>query len=113
MSSGVDSRPSGIVARNFLRFSGVSGMPMNCSSNPVTPITGQIALTRMLSGPSSTASDLLIRFTAPFELLYQVSPGRGRMPAVLPTFRITPLFCWRISGTTACTMWKMLFTLMS
>ncbi len=76
-------------------------------------MTGQIALTRMLSGPSSTASDLLIRFTAPFELLYQVRPGRGRMPATEPTLRITPPFCWRISGTIAWTMWKMLLTLMS
>ena len=71
-----------MVATNFLRFSGESGMPMNCSSRPVAPITGQIAsLTRTLSAPSSTASDLLIRLTAPLLLLYQVRPGRGRMPA--------------------------------
>ena len=66
-------------------------MPMKDTSRPVAPITGQTALTRMLSGPSSTASDLLIRFTAPFEMLYQVRPGRGRMPAVEPMFWITPL----------------------
>ncbi len=85
-------RPSGIVARNFARFSGVSGMPMNCSSRPVSPITGQMALTRMRSGPNSTASDFDNRFTAPLLALYQVRPGRGRMPAVDPMFRITPPF---------------------
>ena len=43
----------------------------NCPISPVAPITGQIALTRTLSGPSSTAIDLDSRFTAPFEALYQ------------------------------------------
>ena len=39
-------------------------------------------LTRMFSGPSSAASDLLVVMTAPLEPLYQVRPGRGRSPAV-------------------------------
>ena len=34
-------------------------------------------------------------------LLYQVRSGRGRMPAVEPMFRITPLRCLRSNGTTA------------
>ena len=69
---------------------------------PVAPITGQMALTRILSGPSSAAIDLVIRFTAPFEALYQVRPGRGRMPAVDPTLMIEPFPRCLISGTTAC-----------
>ena len=44
---------------------------------PVAPMTGQIALTRMLSGPSSAAIDLDIRLTAPFEALYQVMGATG------------------------------------
>ncbi len=80
-SSGCDSRPSGMVATKRARFSGVSGTPMKDSSMPVAPITGQMALTRMRSGASSTASDFEIRFAAAFEPLYQVRPGRGRSPA--------------------------------
>ena len=84
---------------------------MKSASMPVTPITGQSALTRMRQGASSTASDFETRFTAPFEALYHVSPGRGRMPAVDPTFSITPPPLSRISGTTERTMWKIDFTL--
>ena len=111
MSHGVESRPIGMVAMKRLRFSGVSGTPMKASNSPVSPITGQIALTRMLSPPSSTASDFDIKLTAPFELLYQVRPGRGRMPAVEPILRITPWRAFLISGTTAWTMWKIDLTL--
>ena len=75
---------------NLARFSGVSGKPMKSSNKPVTPMTGQMALTRIFSGPSSTAIDLDIKLTAPLEALYQVSPGRGRMPATDPMFKITP-----------------------
>ena len=57
---------------------------------PVALITGQIAFTRMLYGPSSAAIDLDIRFTAPFDALYHVRPGRGRMPAVEPTLMMAP-----------------------
>ena len=39
--------------------------------------TGLMQFTRMLSGPSSAASDLLVTITAPLEPLYQVRPGRG------------------------------------
>ncbi|KAG1415596.1 hypothetical protein G6F57_023803 [Rhizopus arrhizus] len=72
---------------------------------PVMPITGQMALTRMPSGPNSTAMDFDSTLTAPLDALYQLRPGRGRMPAVEPTFRITPRFCLRITGTTAWAMW--------
>jgi len=40
-SAGRERRPSGMVAMNFARFSGVSGTPMNFSSSAVSPITGQ------------------------------------------------------------------------
>ena len=93
-----------MVDTNLARFSGVSGKPMNSSNMPVMPITGQIALTRIPSGPSSTAIDLDSTLTAPLDALYQLRPGRGRMPAVDPTFKITPRFCLRITGTTACAM---------
>mgnify|MGYP002714402268 CR=1 FL=1 len=52
MSSGRDMRPIGMVATNLARFSGVSGTPMNASSRPVSPITGQSALTRRPKGAS-------------------------------------------------------------
>ena len=45
-------------------------------------MTGLMQLTRMLSGPSSAAKDLLVMMAAPLEPLYQVRPGRGRTPAV-------------------------------
>ena len=93
-----------MVVKNPARFSGVSAMPMNASSRAVSPSTGQITLTRILSGPSSTAMALDKVFTAPFEPLYQTSPGRGRMPPVEPILMITPWPAALISGTTLCVM---------
>ncbi len=101
MSSGLESRPRGMVAMNLARFSGVSGTPMKASSRPVSPMTGASALTRMRSGASSTASERETRFTAPLVALYQVRPGRGRIPAVEPTLRITPPPWARMRGITA------------
>src|SRR5580693_2035694 len=49
MSRGVENRPSGTVALNAARFSGVSS-PMNMASNGVSPATGASAQTRILSG---------------------------------------------------------------
>ena len=66
---------------------------------PVSPITGQTALTRILSGASSTAIDLVMVITAPLEPLYQVRPGRGRRPAVEAMLTILPPPCWRNTGT--------------
>src|SRR4051794_15215198 len=71
MSSGVDSRPKGIDARNFSRISGVSA-PMNFSSIPVSPATGQRQLTRMFRGANSTAIDFVAVIDQPFDALYQV-----------------------------------------
>ncbi|MNR46289.1 hypothetical protein D3C85_1652360 [compost metagenome] len=59
----------------------------------------------MPSGASSTAMDLVMTLTAPLELLYQVRPGRGRMPPTEPTLMITPSFFSFIKGTTASVMW--------
>jgi hypothetical protein len=70
-------------------------------------------LTRILSGASSIAMDRDNRFTAPLVELYQVSPGRGRMPAVEPMLTMAPPPAARISGTTARVMWKIDLTLMS
>src|SRR2546428_12638176 len=81
MSDGNDKRPNGIVAMNFARISGVSS-PMKSASNPVSPATGLMTLTRILSGASSTAMERLVTIAAPLLPLYQVSPGRGRTPAV-------------------------------
>ena len=52
------------------------------------------------------------RFTAPLVELYQVSPGRGRMPAVDPTLTMAPPRPFS-RGTAADTMWKMDLTLMA
>ena len=98
MSRGRLMRPSGMVAENFARSSGESP-PMNSAVRPVSPITGQIALTRILSGASSTAIDLLMVITAPLEALYQVRPGRGRSPAVEAMLTMLPPPCRRNTGT--------------
>jgi hypothetical protein len=98
-SRGFDSRPMGIEATNFLRFSGVSGMPMKASSRPVSPITGFTTFTRIFSGPSSAAIEREVTIAAPFEPLYQVSPGRGRTPAVEAMFTKQPLPARRKCGT--------------
>ena len=98
MSLGRLIRPRGMVAVNFARSSGESP-PMNSAVRPVSPITGQIALTRILSGASSTAIDLLIVITAPLEALYQVSPGRGLSPAVDAMLTMLPPPCLRNTGT--------------
>ena len=55
-----------------------TGPPANSADRPVSGLnTGLMQFTRMLSGPSSAASDLLVVITAPLEPLYQVRPGRG------------------------------------
>ena len=89
MSNGLERRPSGIDARNFSRISGVSS-PMKRSSIPVSPATGHRQFALMFFGASSTAMDLVAVIAQPFEALYQVSPGRGRSPAVEAVVRITP-----------------------
>src|SRR5450830_269293 len=113
ISSGVEKRPSGIVAVNFLRFSGVSGTPMNSVSRPVAEITGLTQLTRILSGPSSAAIDLLVVITAPLLPLYQVRPGRGRMPAVDAMLMKAPPPALRKCGTNVWALRKILLTLMA
>ena len=55
---------------------------MKSASIAVSPATGLITLTRMLSGASSTAIERDVVIAAPLLPLYQVSPGRGRTPAV-------------------------------
>jgi hypothetical protein len=88
---------------------------MKVGNSGVSAITGAIAQTRMPSPASSAAIDFDRRFTAPLEALYQVSPGRGLIPAVEPILMITPDFCLRMSGTTACANRKidLTFTAMS
>ena len=68
---------------------------------PVSPITGQMAHTRIFFGPSSAAIDFDRMIAAPFEPLYQVRPGRGRRPAVEAVLMITPPPRFSISGTQA------------
>ena len=77
---------------------------MNSAVSPVSPITGQIALTRIRSGASSTAIDLLIVITAPLEPLYQVRPGRGRSPAVDAMLTKQPPPWRRNTGTACCAL---------
>jgi len=97
-SVGCDSRPRGIVAMNWARRSGVSS-PMNFSSNPVSPATGLMTFTRMLSPASSAAIERDVTIAAPLLPLYHVSPGRGRTPAVDAIVTKTPLRCARKCGT--------------
>ena len=75
---------------NACSRSGVIGPPIKSSVKPVWPSTGAMQLTRIFIGASSTAIDLETRFTNPFEPLYQVSPGRGRTPAVEPMLMTEP-----------------------
>src|SRR6266403_355824 len=110
MSEGLAKRPSGILAMNFVLFSGVSGTPIKASRSAVSPITGATQFTRILAGASSTAKDFDAKFTAPLDPLYHVRPGRGRIPAVDPMLIIEPPPCRLMMGTTACVMWKMDFT---
>src|SRR6218665_925002 len=71
-----------MVARNLARRVSSTGPPAKSADRPVSGLnTGLMQFTRMLSGPSSAAIDLLVVMTAPLEPLYQVSPGRGRRPA--------------------------------
>ena len=98
MSDGCDNRPSGIDATNCARRSGVSS-PMKSASIAVSPATGLMTLTRMLSGASSAAIDREVTIAAPLLPLYQVSPGRGRTPAVDAIVMNTPPRCARMCGT--------------
>src|SRR5262245_65137350 len=88
-SSGVEKRPSGIVARKRARISGVS-LPMKVFKSGVSPATGLSALTRIPNGASSTAMLRVAVITQPFEALYQVRFGRGLTPAVEAMLRMTP-----------------------
>jgi len=110
MSDGSDSRPSGIEATNFARISGVSS-PMNWASSAVSPATGLITLTRMLWGASSAAIDRDVTIAAPLLPLYQVSPGRGRTPAVEAIVTNTPSRFFRKCGTAWRAVRNRLFTL--
>src|SRR4051812_38987830 len=99
-SSAVENLPRGIVARNFARRASSTGPPANSADKPVSGLkTGLMQLTRMLSGPNSAASDLLIVITAPFDPLYQARPGRGRMPAVDAMLMKEPPLFARNAGT--------------
>ena len=110
MSDGRDSRPSGIEATNFARSSAVSP-PMNSASIPVSPATGLITLTRIRSAASSAAIERDVTIAAPLLPLYQVSPGRGRTPAVDAIVMKTPLFFVRKCGTACRAVRKRLLTL--
>ena len=99
-SSAVEKRPRGMVARNFARRVSSTGPPANSAASPVSGLnTGLMQFTRMLSGPSSAAMDLLVMMTAPLEPLYQVRPGRGRSPAVEAMLMKLPPPAWRMAGT--------------
>src|SRR5262249_30599523 len=106
----VANRPSGTVALNCARNSGESP-PMKVGNSGVSAITGASAQPGVRWGAGPAAVDWEPRFTAPWEALYQVSPGRGGTPAVEPILMITPDFFLRMSGTTACANRKIDFTL--
>ena len=78
---------------------------------PVSPATGLMTFTRMLSGASSAAMDRLVTMAAPLLPLYQVRPGRGRTPAVDAIVMNTPFFFERKYGTACRAVRNRLFTL--
>src|SRR3954462_13528555 len=99
-SSGVEKRPSGMVAMNLRFISSVTAPPANSAERPVSGLkTGFTQLTRILSGPNSAGIDLDRMITAAFELLYTVSPGRGRRSAVDEMLTKAPSAPRRNTGT--------------
>ena len=69
-SSGVENRPSGMVARKRFFASSVTAPPANSAERLVSGLnTGFTQFTRILSGPNSAAMDFDIRITAALELL--------------------------------------------
>src|SRR3569833_676952 len=89
MSSGVEKRPSGIVARNFARISGVSS-PMKVLSSGVSPAAGLMALTRTPSVACSLVFVLVVVFFLFFLALFLLWRGRGLTAAVEATLRMEP-----------------------
>ena len=87
-----------MVETNCARLSGVSS-PMNSASIAVSPATGLMTLTRMLSRASSAAIERDVTIAAPLLPLYQVRPGRGRTPAVEAMVMNTPPRFSRKCGT--------------
>ena len=77
----------------------------------VSPATGLMTFTRMLSFANSAAIERLVTIAAPLLPLYQVSPGRGLTPAVDAMVMNTPFLCARKCGTTCRAVRKRLFTL--
>src|SRR5580698_5678877 len=73
--------------------------PMAGSLNAVSTQPGQIVLTRILSGASSSASAVLKAITAPFDAEYAVTPGPPRFPAREDVLMIEPLPDLRRCGT--------------
>ena len=74
-SSAVEKRPSGIVDRGFACRASSSGPRRTRPTGRCRLNTGLMQLTRMLSGPSSAASDFDSVMAAPLDALY---PGQPR-----------------------------------
>src|SRR5690349_5953597 len=101
-----------MVARKRFFASSVSAPPANSAESEVSGLnTGFTQLTRMRSGPNSAAIDFESTITAAFELLYTVSPGRGRTPAVEAMFTKQPPPRLRNTGTAWIAERYTLFTL--
>src|SRR5690349_760349 len=101
-----------MVARNCFFASSLREPPANSAESAVSGLnTGFTQLTRILSGPNSAAIDLESTITAALELLYTVSPGRGRIPAVEAMFTKQPPPRLRNAGTAWIAERYTLFTL--
>ncbi len=72
---------------------------MKEANKGVSPATGQIALTRMPSGASSIAIDLVAVTIQPFDALYQVRLALGLSAAVEAILTIAPAPAFFIQGT--------------
>jgi hypothetical protein len=85
MSSGFDMRPMGIVATNFLRFSGVSGMPHEHLEEAGFPDHWVDDVHANLVGPElGPAMERDVTIAAP---LRAVVPGKVRGEAVHPRWK--------------------------
>ena len=98
-SSGVENRPSEIVARNLPDLGGI--LAEEAPQQRRFARDGAKRVDPHPKGASSTAIALVAVIIHPFEALYQERRGRGLIPPVEAMLRITPEPRAFIAGTKA------------
>jgi len=101
-SSGVHSRPSGMLAVMASRWA--SRPARRSSIIGVSDVVGLMAQTLIFEGASSSAIDLVAVTTAPFVALYHPRLGRGRAAPVDAILMNTPPWERCIAGTPTLTV---------